>query len=345
MSNSDNKVKAIIESPIEGEWIAKHDKSSQKLATLDVFKVDASLANNIGSDNPEYFDWDQLCADDRTNSCIFFDVALLPLNSVLGEAYSSSKHQVVVNMDKETNNIIHVPKNQYTLLKNCDAYNMVMNAINKLGQKGVLNVEEMYIRDSCLYEGGRTIREIFFPKEIIRINGDNIVMRLIIVNSYDGTTNFSIQCGGFRMVCCNGIISGDRFLNLSAQHSSGLDLNFLERKVTKTVQSFKSTQKYWELLVSTKLGDAHADKILTEFSKTNGKLSLERFEGFTKLWLEHKKQLGGNYWAMLQVLTFWSTHHQVSSKGQENAPYIIYEREKKLTTFLQSNHWQVEKKK
>lgn len=315
-------------------------KTTVFTANRDVFTDSTELANTFAENNPATFDWDALIKDDRTNSNIFFDVAIKPLSELLaGTGIQAPDHQVIVDMDSKT--VIHTPKNQYKLTKHKDAYNTANQIINELATEGLINIEGAVIKDSCLYKGGRTIREYFFPNELIKINGDYIAMRLVIINSYDGSTNFSVQVGGFRLVCCNGIVSGDKIVSLNAQHSSGFQLGQIRGKLRTAIKQYKIAGEYWDKLYSTKLSDAHADRILSQFSMNNGSVSINKFNGFTRLWMQHKKDIGANYWAMLQVLTYWATHHKVSERSQSNAPFLVYQRQNEINSFMQSKLWNI----
>lgn len=309
-------------------------------ANRNVFSGSTENANNFATNDPDKFDWNKLIVDNRTDSNIFFNVEIKPLSELMaGSGIAAPDHQVVVDMDNKT--VIHTPKNQYKLTKHVDAYNAVNEAINELADKGLINIDGAVIKDSCLYKGGRTIREYFFPSEIIKIKGDNIAMRLVVINSYDGSTNFSVQCGGFRLVCCNGIVSGDRIVSLNAQHSSGFSLDSIRPKLLSAINQYKKAGDYWDKLYQTKLSDLQAERILMEFSTNSNKLSIAKLNGFTQLWKQHKKDIGANYWAMLQVLTYWATHQEVSKRSQQNAPFMVYQRQNQINSFMQTKAWDV----
>lgn len=310
------------------------------IANRDVFNSPTEGVNHFATNDPNTFDWNKLIQDNRTDSNIFFDVAIKPLNELIaGTGFNAPDHQVVVNLDNGM--VIHTPKKQYKLTKHADAYNTVNNIINELAESGLINIDGVVIKDSCLYLGGRTIREYFFPHELININGDNVAMRLVVINSYDGSTNFSVQCGGFRLVCCNGIVSGDRIVSLNAQHSSGFCLNSIRPQLLSAIKQYKAAGNYWHKLYKTKLSDLQAERIIMEFSKNSGKVSIAKVNGFTNLWKQHKKDIGANYWAMLQVLTFWATHHCVSQRSLKNAPFMVYQRQNQINQFMNTSLWDI----
>ena len=69
-------------------------------------------------------------------------------------------------------------------------------------------------------------------------------MRIVVINSYDGSANFSLQVGGFRIVCLNGMVSGSAFLNLNQRHSGNIQLGNIQSRLTTSVKSFEQLGEY-----------------------------------------------------------------------------------------------------
>lgn len=59
-------------------------------------------------------------------------------------------------------------------------------------------------------------RDYPMPKKL----GD-VVPELVLVNAHDGTARYYLYCGLYRMVCSNGLITGDTYQSLVVAHRGG----------------------------------------------------------------------------------------------------------------------------
>jgi hypothetical protein len=55
------------------------------------------------------------------------------------------------------------------------------------------------------HHGARMYLELTLPNVTIKMDGDEIVMRLVIANSYDGSRKVQLAFGAYRLVCSNGM--------------------------------------------------------------------------------------------------------------------------------------------
>jgi hypothetical protein len=56
---------------------------------------------------------------------------------------------------------------------------------------------------------------------LTRVNGDSITPRILVFNSYDGSSAFHIHVGFIRWACSNGMIAGDSFFSQRIVHRVG----------------------------------------------------------------------------------------------------------------------------
>ncbi len=294
--------------------------------------------NNIATEA----NWRELCVDNRTDSNIFFDVELKDLSDLTGGKFGDNGEQCVVDIQKQ--HIIKVHGNQYTLLKNSVAYDMVNESINNLAYAGKLNIDGMHIKDSCVLKGGKTIREYIFPEHRVHVGGSDILMRIVVINSYDGSANFSLQVGGFRIVCLNGMVTGNKFLNLNQRHSGTIRLGDISEKLVTSVSSFKDMGAYWHKLINTPISHGQSDLIITQFAtEATGKPSLTRFNMMSDLFDSHVKDLGRNYWAMYNALTAWATHYEVKAGSLHNRANVVLGRENDVSRIITNSRvWNLE---
>lgn len=285
--------------------------------------------NSMATEN----NWRDLIVDDRTNSNIFFDVNIQPLKEHLNSNMTDNDNQIV--FDSEANHIIAVHGSRYTLLKNSDAFDSVNEAVNTLAENGVLNMDGAFIKDAVVNKGGKVIRQYFFPAHMVQIgSGDKVILRLVVVNSYDGSCNFQVQAGGFRIVCTNGMITGEKFLSLDVRHTGTMDFAQVTRQVTTAVSSFENMGDYWSKLINSPLNRKDADKIITDMSTVGRELSMSKFDMFERLYTDHKKTLGENHWAMYNSLTAWATHYKVNESNISNIDNVRLDREKSIQNLM-----------
>ncbi|MCG9575484.1 DUF945 domain-containing protein [Vibrio tubiashii] len=285
--------------------------------------------------------WRELCLDDRTDTNIFFDVEMQPLKDVTGGAYGDNGEQCVIDVTR--NHIIKVHGNQYTLLKNAVAYDMVQESINNLAYAGKLNIEGMHMRTSCVAKGGKAIREYIFPNHTVNVDGSDVHMRIVVINSYDGSANFSLQVGGFRIVCLNGLVTGSKFLNLNQRHSGDIYLGDISNRISTSVQTFNTMGAYWKKLIETPIERKMSDAIWTQFASRDGKPSITQFNMMEQLFENHVRDLGRNYWAAYNTLTAWSTHAQVKSGNERNRADVRLKRETDVSRIITNKRiWDVQ---
>lgn len=303
---------------------------------LDVKQPIANF-NNIANES----NWRDLIIDDRTNSDIFFDVDIQPISPLLPLGMTDNGEQIVIN--RSENHLIATHGKQYTLLKNEDAFDAVNKAINNLANEGKIDLDGAFIKDAVVQKGGKVIRQWFFPAHKVSVGqGDNVILRLVVINSYDGSCNFQIQAGGFRIVCTNGLVTGEKFLSLNARHSGDMNLEYMMRNVETAITSFSNMGLYWHQLIKTPLSDKHADLLITELATENQKVSMNKFDMFDRLYQEHKSDLGANYWAMYNTITAWSTHYKVNENNIANLENVRLKREGEVSVFLKNRLWEVE---
>ncbi len=303
-----------------------------------VLETKASIPsfNNIATEQ----NWRDLIVDERTDSNIFFNVDIEPASNHLPVGMTHNDEQMVINLDD--NHLIAFHGSKYSLLKNADAFDAVNNAVNNLAARGVLDLDGAFIKDAVVSKGGKVIRQWFFPAHKVLVGeGDSVILRLVVINSYDGSCNFQVQAGGFRIVCTNGLVTGEKFMSLSARHTGDIQLEHVTKKIETVVSSFKGMGLYWKQLIETPLSDVHADRIITELASDKGKVSMNKWNMFDALYNDHKRDLGANYWAMYNTLTAWSTHYKVNESNIANLENVRLQREDEVSHFLRNKLWEV----
>ena len=112
-----------------------------------------------------------------------------------------------------------------------------MTVVDDLGKLGWFPVEAKQCRNKKNSSGIRSFHIIAFQNPNVKIvktmdNGESVVdayPRIILTNSHDGFNSFKFMVGMFRLICSNGLVCGEQFVNMSIRH---INYNFEElRKV------------------------------------------------------------------------------------------------------------------
>lgn len=115
-----------------------------------------------------------------------------------------------------------------------------MTVIEDLAKLGWYPVEAKQCRAKKDSSGIRSFHIVVFQNPDVKIikncnNGETIIdayPRIILTNSHDGFNAFKFMVGMLRLICSNGIVCGEQFVNMSIRH---INYNFEElRKVVTT---------------------------------------------------------------------------------------------------------------
>jgi len=268
----------------------------------------------------------ETAAQVHASAGLFFPVECRPLTELTG--LPDRDLQAIVR--KDTNTVLAVHGQRYTLIKNADVYDRVDSAIRS---SEALDTSGMRIVDSVAYEGGRSIRSYIFPEHKISIGRgrrDVTNLRLNVINSYDGSTNLRINMGGYRVVCANGMVVGDDVSNYVARHTSGFQVNEVKTRVAASVDNFMRMGDQWRRWSKELCTDDKAIGLIKAFSRGSAAMNTRLFD----IWLTESGTLGKTMWAFFNTLTYWSTHATIKSASQPNAPAIVLEREARVSRFL-----------
>lgn len=266
---------------------------------------------------------------------IYFPVNAYPLQEVLDPAKHliAPDQQVIVREDN--NKILHVPKSRFHLLKNEDIFPMLDEAI----KQSTIDMSGMQIKDTMAYGGGLTVRSYTFPAHVAEpVVGDITQLKMDVINSYNGGSQFKAHIGGMRLACLNGMVLPTGQLNLiGARHTKGLGVKLPEivQKMIKALEIFNATTESWKLFSQTEISDVDATRIIQSMPQLNEKLE----HRLRALWLDHKEEMGPTMWALYNTLTYWSTHEDIRSSSEGNTPAIILDRESKIERIIGGQVW------
>ncbi len=141
---------------------------------------------------------------------------------------------------------IGVVSKKYTLLPHAD----VVDALRE-----TLKGQETQEKIGLTHNGARMHLEIMLPDITLKVEGDEIAMRLVVANSYDGSRKVSIAFGAYRLVCSNGMIIGRRLISVSRRHVGevSIEVEQIRKQMTMLTEQFKATAPRIRKMASTPL--------------------------------------------------------------------------------------------
>jgi hypothetical protein len=234
-----------------------------------------------------------------------------------------TKHKAIVNPENER--IVSVVGSGYQLVQNADVFPQFEDAI----RLSALDTNGMERNIATSHGGGRTVVSYTFPEHRIAVKEDDDVdLTLTVLNSYDTSWKFRVLGGAFRLLCANGMIIGDTFMEYSGKHTASLDTERAIQALDVSLTNFAGNADMWKQYPKVDVTPTQAKAVFEKLS--NGSKTM--MKGLDANFLMYVDEVGHNLWALFNTLTEWSTHFQV--KNKDNAPSIIVNREEKVRKLL-----------
>jgi len=236
---------------------------------------------------------------------------------------SITRHKAIVN--PVTEKIVSVVGNGYQLVQNADVFPQFEDAIrlSNLDTNGM----ERIVQTS--HDGGRTVVSYDFPEHSISIGeNDDVNLTLTVLNSYDTSWRFRVLGGAFRLLCANGMIVGDTFMEYSGKHTASLDTERAIRNLEVSLAGFLNEAELWKTYPKVDVTPMQVKQVFEKLA--TGSKTLVKDLDVT--FLEYVDELGFNLWALFNTITSWSTHYRV--KNTDNQASIIVNREEKVRKLL-----------
>ena len=219
-----------------------------------------------------------------------FPVELQPISTHPG-GFIVPNRLAVIRTD--TMRPIAVVSKKYTLLPHAE----VVDAMRE-----TLRGQETDEKIALTHNGARMHLEITLPNITLKVEGDEIAMRLVVANSYDGSRKVNIAFGAYRLVCSNGMIIGRRMVSVSRRHvgAVSIEVQQMRKQMTMLTAQFTATAPLLQKMAATQLTapkkffDATSLRIPTYLAK----VAREQF----------KKEEDGTVWDAYNALTFAITH-------------------------------------
>ncbi len=246
--------------------------------------------------------------ESKENPPSFPEVSETPVSWGELNLQRADDHKAIVN--SETGKVFSIVSKDYKLIRHEEAILKVNNALDKNADLGEYEIS------TELYNDGARMRMkyCFYETSAEIAKGDFINPELNLFNSYDATWSFMVLLGAFRVVCTNGLVVAERFLNLRKRHVYDFEQIDLENQVSTALTRFHRQTNQWRKWADRPLTEKDYKKILKgmEF----GKGAMEEIEDQTAQEAQGYNDNGIpiiSLWIFYNIITWYITHLAVST--------------------------------
>ena len=243
------------------------------------------------------------------------------------------------NFRTDTEAPLGMVKERYQIVQNADLFESLAHALEDAAPARALDGAR--IKPSVSYGGAQAFADIAFPsltEDLIQARGNAtaLTFRLLLWNSFDGSSPVRLAAGAIDGFCTNGMIFGSYDL-FGKRHTKGFSQADLENFVGNSFVLFqeKITELRRETFKPIELTQAE-DFLKKNFSERRSAQLLERFT-------VEAVERGATVWALRSALTFYASHNSsqfsVRNTGQDSAAAVLYGRENEIASLFSSRDW------
>ena len=216
----------------------------------------------------------------------------------------------------DTGKTLHVHTDSYRLIPFEENVSSFENALDKSG----LNQNGMSIDSDMSHNGCRHFRQYVLPEYRENIRGkDDISLRFLMWDSYDGSTRWITRGGFYQWVCANLAVTGEDILNISRKHTQIFDNKVDHQKIIDTVGEYSRQVELYRKFAGMEITDVCAKEFFHQMSPTR-KLA----EHLSAQWIQQANDWGKPLWDVYSVLTSYATHGET---GKDKANTIAQRQE------------------
>jgi len=243
------------------------------------------------------------------------------------------------NFRTDTEQALGAVKERYQIVQNCDLFESLAHALEEAAP--VRALEGAKIKPSISYGGRQAFADIAFPsltEDLVQARGNAtaLTFRLLLWNSFDGSSPVRLAAGAIDGYCSNGMIFGSYDL-FGKRHTKGFSQADLEEFVGNSFLMFQ--RKIQELRLETfkPVELEQAEKFLKKnFSDRRATQLLERFA-------VESQERGQTAWALRSALTYYASHNSsqfsVRNTGQDSSAAVLYGRENEISSLFAGAGW------
>jgi hypothetical protein len=234
-------------------------------------------------------------------SNISFPVERVPVFGLFGEEPVDTYHDSIVRTDLEQAQSLSVVSRKYCLVEHKDAFDRFLSAVDVLGDR---NLTEYDIYN----EGSKVQAKWEFPNHQIDVDGDKINLQLVVRNSYDRTSAFSVLFGAYRLICSNGMVIGKSLSKNRQIHIGMIDINNFGKEILNQAEIHTGTgTDYIKRLQDKAVKDA--DSVFAKIASVS-KIPAVHIEAAKAIYLNpaYEADKERNMWSVYNAFTQHLTH-------------------------------------
>ena len=223
------------------------------------------------------------------------------------DIHQADKYKAIVNPD--TGKLFSVVSKDYKIIRHEEAIDQVEKAINETPDLGKYEIETEFYND-----GGRMRQKYVFPDISVEIeDGDAVNPELQLFNSYDVTWPFILILGAFRIICTNGLIVGEKYLDIRKRHVFHFDQIDLKKQVSTALNRFNLQTAEWTKWACQQLTEEAHTQVMEamKFGKKAKEEVAERIDREAKDFDDNDFPIM-TLWIFFNILTWFITHRTVS---------------------------------
>lgn len=234
----------------------------------------------------------------------------------------------------DTGATIRVAPESYTIVQNDFAVDTIESAL----RKSSLDLTGARFGADYSHDGARMFAQWILPAHTASIRpGVEASLRVVLLNSYDGSTALHCRTGAFNWVCANTSVSGSEWASFRFTHSGEIDLVPAVAKLAVAAEEHALQVARWERWPSIPVSDATVRAVMTSIPLA----SRSQVDGLIHAWLkardEDPLQGGANLWCLYNVLTAWASK---GYEGEPNRAQYTWDRSKRVAQVVESKLWQ-----
>ena len=234
----------------------------------------------------------------------------------------------------ETGGTIRVCPDSYALVQNELAVGLIDQAL----KQSRLDLTDARFGVDYSHDGARMFAQWLFPAHTALVRpGVEATLRVVLLNSYDGSSALHCRTGAYNWVCANTSVSGNEFASFKFNHKGEINLAPAIAKMTLAAEEHVEQVKRWENWPLIKITDQTARAVICSVPK----LSESQADGLVHAWLkardEDELQGGDNLWCLYNVLTAWCGEKAVIGG---NRAHRNWNRERDIADMVEGKLWQ-----
>jgi hypothetical protein len=234
----------------------------------------------------------------------------------------------------DTGSTLNLASEGYKLITN----EMAFEAFEAAIRSSNLSWRNMMIGTDFSHGGARVFRQYLFPDHMVQVKpGVDVALRIIMLNSYDGSLAFRGTAGAFNFVCANTAIIGREVAGFRIRHSGSNDITGGIKSLVGAAEAFVEETDRWKTWPLIDVTDAQAIEVFKKIPQATEPLVAD----LSLRWLRARdhdlKQGGPNLWCLYNVLTAWATHD--ATKGKDSFAHTRHEREVRVRKVIDGDAW------